>query len=386
MKRTSPPPSMPILSLSLAFLLTGVACSRGSAEQAGSAKAPAGQGQAQAAATAPAPAPTPTAPPATGAAPSGAAAATPAAPGAPAAATGLSPDKIPAVVAKCNGTDIRKDQLLKDAHQIQGAMQGSPANLDASFYHQVLDSIIARTLLEQDAKAQGVTVADTEVKAQVDQLKGQFPTPDAFANALKAQGMTEADLLAEARKSFLIQKYIDAKIIPQVKVADAAAKTFYDQNQDKMKRPERSHLRHILIKTDPKATAAEKKAAHDKAESLLAKAKAGEDFSKLARENSDDPGSKEKGGDLSWVTPGQTVPNFDKAAFALKKPNDYAPVVETQFGYHVIQMLEHQEPGVIPFDEVKDKIVNYLKQQQTRDLVQAKVKELRTKGKVETFI
>src|SRR6185295_8981149 len=120
--------------------------------------------------------------------------------------------------------------------------------------------------------------------------------------------------------------------------------------------------------------------------SLLARAKGGEDFAKLASENSDDPGSKQRGGDLDWVARGQTVEPFEKAAFALQKPNELSPVVETQFGYHVIQLLEHKPADVVPFDQVKERISAFLKQRQSQDQFQAHLKELRAKAKVETFI
>src|SRR5579863_280207 len=181
MVKTTVFPSASMIVISLGFVFTGLlGCSRGSAgEQATAAPAPA------AAAPAAAPA-SPSAKPAT----PGAAPAT-TTPGAAPAAPAISPEKLPAVVARVNGEEIKKDDLLKGVQQIQQRMQGAPAG-DAAVYHQVLDAMIARTLLEQEAKAEGVTVSDDEVQKQVDQLKSQLGSADAFKKELDREGISEA--------------------------------------------------------------------------------------------------------------------------------------------------------------------------------------------------
>jgi peptidyl-prolyl cis-trans isomerase C len=307
----------------------------------------------------------------------------------------LPPEKIPAVVAKVNGAPIKKDELIKTADQIHRQMApNAPATAD--FYRKVLDNLVNRELLLQEAKAAGVTASDEEVAKQLAELKARFPSPEKFQEQLKAEGMTEAELTQRARDAFVVQKLLEKTVVsePKVTVTEQEEKAFYDKNPEQMKRQERVHVRHILVKADKSASAVEKQKAKEKAESLLARLKAGGDFEKLATENSDDPGSKQHGGDLSWVLKGQTVPQFEAAAFALKKPNDLSPVVETDYGYHVIQLLEHQDAGgVIPFAEVKDRIGEYLKQKQSQEKqqenmqkVQEHLKTLKAKSKVEVFI
>ena len=249
----------------------------------------------------------------------------------------------------------------------------------------MLDTLIARTLFRQEALAQGLTVTDEEVKKEIDSLRGQFPTPDAFTKALAAEGMNEQQLLERARQEFLVQKYVETKVASKITVTDESVKTFYDQNQDQMKVPERLHLRHILVGVEPTASPEDKQKAKTEADEVLAKLKAGGDFAALAKEHSDDPGSKEKAGDLSWIAQGQTVEPFEKAAFALKD-QEVSGVVETRFGYHVIQRLETQAAGVVPFDHVKERIRSFLKQRDTQQALQAEIQALRAKGKVETFI
>jgi peptidyl-prolyl cis-trans isomerase C len=378
---SSRPPK--IVSLSLTFLLAGLlGCSHGSqGEQPAGAKA-AGN----------APAPTASAAPATPAAHDSAAppAAAGTAPPAGAAASkapapqALPQDKIPTVVAKVNGTPIPKGDLLKIAEQYHA--QAPAMTETAEFYRKILDQLIDNELLRQEATAAGATASDEEVNKQLAELKGRFPSPEKYQEELKKNGMTEAEVAKQVRQNLVMQKFVETKVVNDVKVSDQEVKAFYDKNPDKLTRPERIHLRHILVGVDKTATPEDKKKAQAKAEGLLAKLKAGADFAKLAEESSDDPGSKPRGGDLSWVSRGQMVAPFENAAFALKKPNEISPVVESQYGFHIIQLLEHQDAGKVPFDEVKDRISGFLKQQQQKEKFFEHIKVLKDKAKVEIFI
>jgi peptidyl-prolyl cis-trans isomerase C len=384
---SSRPPK--IVSLSLAFLLAGLlGCSHGSqgeqpagAKAAGSAPAP----TAGVAAAAPAAPATPAAHDST-AAPAAAGPAAPAgaAAGQAPAQPALPQDKIPAVVAKVNGTPIPKGDLLKVADQYHA--QAPAMTETAEFYRKILDQLIGNELLKQEATAAGVIASDEEVNKQLAELKGRFPSPEKYQEELKKNGMTEAEITKQIRQNLVMQKFVETKVVNDVKVSDQDVKAFYDKNPDKLTRPERIHLRHILVGIAKNATPEDKKKAQAKADELLAKLKAGADFAKLAEESSDDPGSKPHGGDLSWVSRGQMVAPFENAAFALKKPNEISPVVESQFGFHIIQLLEHQDAGKVPFDEVKDKISGFLKQQQQKEKFFEHIKTLKDKAKVEIFI
>lgn len=302
----------------------------------------------------------------------------------------LSPDKLPAVVAKVNGQEIKKEDLLKGLQiaQMQLAQmgrlpQGAPP---ASFYREVLENLIAQKLLQQEAKKQGLTADEKEVDQQIATLKTRFPTEEEFKKAIASQGVTETSLRQEARDSISFQKYLRANVFNKAQVTEQAARDFYDKNQDKMQQPERAHVRHVLVKVDEKATAADKAKAKEKAEALLARVKGGEDFAKVAQEGSDHKSSAARGGDLSWVARGQTVQPFDNAVFALKNPNDMTGIVETSDGYHFIQLLERQAASTVPFEQAKGQILQMLQQQQTQQQMKAQVDALKAKGKVEVFL
>jgi peptidyl-prolyl cis-trans isomerase C len=373
------------LALSFSLLLTGlVACDKSAEDGEAAAESPAEEGTQSA-----------------GAAPGAGPNAGGTAPGQPGGQPGTFPgaapakpadtSKMPDVVAQINGKKITKDELIQQARQMQAQMAQNTRGqqvppLDDNFYKQVLEGLVAQTLLVEDAKRQGVQVSDEELKPQLAALRGRFPDEATYKKALEQEGITEKQLQEKLRQEAVIQKYVGTKILNEVAVTDQAAREFYDKNLDKMQRPERAHLRHILIRAEPNAAAADKEKAKSKAEDVLKRIQGGEDFAKLAAENSDDPGSKVRGGDLSWMARGQTVPAFEKAAFALTKPNDLSGVVETQFGYHIIQLVEREAASAVPFEEARPRITQMLQQRQVGERLQARVEDLKKKGKVETFM
>ena len=126
-------------------------------------------------------------------------------------------------------------------------------------------------------------------------------------------------------------------------------------------------MRHILLKTEGKP-AAETAAIKTKAENLLNQIRGGADFAKLVKENSEDDGSKNNGGEY-WVTHGQMVPEFEKAAFTLK-PGETSDLVQTKYGYHIVQAMERQSAGVRTFAEVKSDIAAQWKKLRVGEMMQ----------------
>jgi len=159
-----------------------------------------------------------------------------------------------------------------------------------------------------------------------------------------------------------------AKISENVAVSDAQVQRAYEANKEHYRTPDRVKTRHILLMTTGKSPEEEAKI-KAKAEDLLKQVKAGGNFAELAKKNSEDPGSKDKGGDLDWVVKGQTVPEFEKALFALK-PNEISGLVKTQYGYHIIQALEKQDAHLKTLNEVKPELTAELKTQLGQDTIQ----------------
>jgi len=147
-----------------------------------------------------------------------------------------------------------------------------------------------------------------------------------------------------------------AKVAETIQIADTQVQSFYNSHKDQYRVPERVKARHIMISTagKPKEELTKLKA---KAEDLLKQVKAGGDFSKLAEKNSDDTVTGKVGGDLGWVVRGQMqATDLETATFALQ-PNEVSNVISTQYGYHVVQVLEKEQARLRPLEEVKGEIL-----------------------------
>ena len=159
-----------------------------------------------------------------------------------------------------------------------------------------------------------------------------------------------------------------AQVGQSIQVSDAQVESYYNSHKDQYRTPERVQARHILIKTTGK-TPAEITQLKAKAEDLLKQIKGGADFAKLAQTNSEDPGSAAKGGDLGWIVRGQMVKNFEDTVFSLK-PKEISDVITTEYGFHIIQVMEREPARLRTLDEVKPEIIGNLRNQQVFDLMQ----------------
>jgi peptidyl-prolyl cis-trans isomerase C len=287
-------------------------------------------------------------------------------------------------VAKVNGTSITRgelDRAMKVMLSQTGGGSTLPVDQKKAAETAVLNQLVSAELLYQAGLKLEVKDIEKKVSAQINSAKAKFPSPAQFDKSLQENGITEKDLSEYARKEIYINNLIETQIASKVSVTDEEAKKFYDENPDKFKMPESVRASHILIGADAKATDADKKIAKEKAEALLKKVKGGEDFAKVAKENSTCPSSAQ-GGDLGFFTKGQMVPAFENVAFALK-PGEISDVVETQFGFHIIKVVEHQPAKTVTYDEAKQKIIDYLKGQKIRKDISEYVEKLRKAGKVE---
>lgn len=239
--------------------------------------------------------------------------------------------------------------------------------LEKSQGKDILKKLIDDKVVINQAKAQKMEVTDQEVSDELDKfIKERFQGDKTkYEAALKEYNMTADDIKADIRVS-LTAKKIATK---DVKIEDAEIKDYYDKNKESLGTPEQIHARHILVKDEAKA-----KELYDKLKANPA------DFEKLAKENSEDPGSKDKGGDLGTFGKGAMVPEFETAAFAAKKDDIVGPV-KSEFGFHIIQVLEHQDAKIPSLDESKQKITDTLKEQKATPYADL-MKELYTKEKI----
>ncbi len=195
-----------------------------------------------------------------------------------------------------------------------------------------------------------------------------------LSDMAKKEGFDKEPLIKEQldiiENDFLASEFVKQKAIKDIIVMDKDVEIYYKTHQDEFKVKEQVLASHILVKVDKSASEDEKKKARAKAEDLLKRVKAGEDFAKLATEFSDDPSAKIKGGDLGYFSRGRMVKEFEEAAFSLK-PGEVSDIVETQYGYHIIKVSDRKKEDLIPLEASKDRILKKLYD----DFKQAKIKE-----------
>jgi peptidyl-prolyl cis-trans isomerase C len=296
------------------------------------------------------------------------------------------PAQLPDVLAKVNGHAISRADFERALQSLE-AQAGAPVPAERrdAVYREVLEQLVAFRLLSQEFQAKKLTVPDAEVNSRVAEIRKQFATEAEYTSALSQRQMTPDRLATDIREQIAAMKLVETEVAPTVSVGDNEVKEFYEKNPDRFKQPEAVQTSHILIRVPEKATDAVRKKVRADAERVRAAAFRGEDFAALAKQHSQDQGSAVRGGDLGFVTRGQTVPAFEEAAFSMK-PGQISQVVETTFGFHVLKVGEHREARTVPLDEVRTQVVEFLKQQQMQEKTTGYIEKLKAKGKVEILI
>ena len=221
--------------------------------------------------------------------------------------------------------------------------------------------------VEQEYKRRNDKVQIAYVKLSADQFKSEVQvTPEELR---KYYDGNKAAYQVPEKRSLGILVVDQAKLAQGIQPTDADLLRLYNDNKDSYRIPERVNVRHILLKTATDANPQQLAAVKTKIEGLLKQARAGANFAELAKKYSEDPGSASKGGEYDAVVHGQMVPEFDKAAFALK-PGEISEPVKSQFGYHIIQLISHEQPRLKPFEEVKPQLAAEFQKQRANDLMQ----------------
>ena len=259
----------------------------------------------------------------------------PAQPAAPAQAGTQAPPQPDPVVARVNGVEIHRSDLVAFLSTLPAQVQQMPMD---QLYPDLLDRLVIESLLAQAGKKDKLA-DDPEVKRRVERVQDDIIGRTYITRYL--QGAMTEDRIKQRYEQFL-----------------------------KERKPEESvHASHILVKTEAEA------------KEIIAQLKAGADFTALAKEKSIDPSAKQNGGDLDWFVKEEMVPEFAEAAFKLQKGQFTETPVKTQFGYHVILVIDRGPAPAPDFDKVRDDMVRKLQ----TELIEAKITELRTGAKIETF-
>jgi len=273
---------------------------------------------------------------------------------------------------------------------------------------RVLDQMIDDRILAEEAKKKAIHVSQLEVDDGVKKVRTRFQTEDEFNNELQKEALTYEAFRKHIQEQIgtikLIDQEVKAKTTPPT---DAEIKDLYDTlvailqdkpipgshtatEVDELKSlaramdhrfGERVRARHILVRVGPNASKEERAAALAKIKDVQRQLKAGADFADLAKKYSDDPGSKDHGGDLGYFSHGDMVDTFEKAAFALNV-GDTSDIVSTDFGYHIIRIDEKKAASKFSYDDVKDDLKEYLFQQRAAKKFETYIKDLRSKAEI----
>lgn len=291
-------------------------------------------------------------------------------------------------VAIVNGTVILKQDFDRAMLGVTQRLSMSGKKLEGAelekLKSEILENIIGGELLFQDAQKKKIKIEDAKINKEYDNLKQKFPSADVFTNWLKEMDLTESAIKADFKKRMVVQQLIDKEFSDKISITDPEVKAFYDSNPQFFQKSDEVKASHILVRVAADANEATKKEAKKKVESIQSKIKSGNDFAALAKELSDCP-SKEKGGELGFFGRGQMVPPFEKAAFALK-PGEVSDIVETEFGYHLIKVLEKKPASTVTLDEVKGQIKQMLTQDKLQKEIVLMVEKLKKNAKVERFM
>jgi len=230
---------------------------------------------------------------------------------------------------------VRKGMLQEKFQKlVTDGISAGPVELQEEFKYRNEKVKLDYVYIKPEDLLAKVTVSDAEVNAAYEKNKAKYQVPE---------------------KRVVRYAIVDVNQIRQsTQITDDQLKAQYQKNIQDYQVPNRVHVEHILLMTVNKPDA-EVEEIKKKAEDILAQAKKGSNFEDLAKKYSEDPGTKDKGGDLGWIIQGQTVPEFEKAAFSLPKGSISDPV-KTQYGFHILKIIDKESAHTKPFDEVKDTI------------------------------
>jgi parvulin-like peptidyl-prolyl isomerase len=248
-----------------------------------------------------------------------------------------------------------------------------------------MDLMIEQELVKQAAEKEGISGDPAEVDKQIEELRKVFDTDEQLRMKLEGDGYTEASYRRHVERMAAAKAYLDRVRADAADVRDAEVERFYEENEDRLTLPEQVRVRHILLTWKPMGTQDDRAAIHKQMEPILDRARAGEDFAALAREFSEDSATKGNGGDTGFFNRGTMVPAFERAAFSLE-PGEVSDPVDTVFGVHIIKLEEREEPRLLPLDDVREQLRDYVREEKMEAAVDAKIDELSAAADVEVLI
>ena len=246
---------------------------------------------------------------------------------------------------------------------------------------KALEQAIGAKLLLERASVLDVPVDAADIDAEVSKVIAQVGGEENYRKALEAQGVTEEDFRKELEKGARVNKLVAQAWSSVPEPTEEEVASFYEAHKSEFVEPEQVLCQHILVKTEENDMLEVKSAAFEKIRAIRERIVAGGDFAEEAKKNSDCPSGAE-GGSLGWFGRGMMVPEFDQAAFSMKK-GDVSDIVTTQFGYHIIYKAGEKGGGEQTLVDVHDQIKDLLRHEARGRAMDQFVAELRENAKIE---
>lgn len=293
------------------------------------------------------------------------------------------------VVARVQGTLITEEEVSQMIEQLISRTESSEQQMrekNAIYFKDALESLVGIALLKDEGKGKNIIVDKSKIDEAYQSIAAGYPSADEFNKVLKEQNMTEIELRKQLEENLIYQEVVDQAIRDVPKTSDEDIKKFYDENQEYFKVPEQVRAAHILLSVTAKTSAEQKTELRKKLEGIRADIENTEiTFEEAAVKYSDDEVTAKSGGDLGFFSRGQMVKEFEEATFAAK-PGAVTPIVETEFGYHLIKVLEAKAAGTASLEEAKNSIRSFLDRKAKQEALVKHVEDLKGKAKVEILM
>lgn len=306
--------------------------------------------------------------------------------------------KIPEIVARVNGVDIPSKYIQFRLSKILKSVR-RPLTLSekTSVVQDLIEKEVVRELIQQQGEKKNLKVDPELIEKEIKALREPYASDEEFEKAMKARNITLEDLKKSMEIDINARKLLNKQIKGKINISNENVKKYYEDNKPKFHRPESYRVRHILsaifpgelVKSTPVSELQSKKEeltrkAEEKIDTVINLLNEGADFKELAKEKSDDEGSRDKGGDLGTIYKGVLDPAFDEAVSKLK-PGETSGKVQTRFGFHAIQIIEKHPPEDASFEEMEKAIQKYLFTEEAKKLVENYIEGLRKQAKIKNF-
>ena len=246
---------------------------------------------------------------------------------------------------------------------------------------QAVENLITKRLILQEADQLNIQPGEQEIAAELEKVTAQFPSPEVFQEQLTAMGISAEQLRSDIKDHLKIKGVFEQATVSVEPVTDEEISSFYAEKIDTFKVPEQVRASHVLFTVEKDASEETRALKKKELEVVRERIVNGGDFAALAKEYSDCP-SKQRGGDLGLFERGRMLKEFEDAAFGLS-PGEISPVVESQFGYHVIKVTEHNEPRTLTLEEVREGVAAQLKSAREEAAFEAFLQNLRQNAQIE---